>query len=112
MLDGLAQLPQSGSRNLVHRVVQAYLDRSGELMTRLGEEIDSMNVDGVRAGAHALKSSSANVGALHFSGLCKVLEAAAKQEDLSQVEATWQQIQDEYSNVIEALKCRVKVAAA
>ena len=112
VLDGLAQLPQSESRNLVDRVVQAYLDSSGELMTRLGAQIDSMNVDGVCAGAHALKSSSANVGALHFSGLCKVLEAAAKQEDLSQVEATWQQLQDEYSSVIEELKCRVKVAAA
>ena len=69
-----------------------------------------MNADGVRAGAHALKSSSANVGALHFSGLCKVLEVAGKQDDLSKVEATWQQMQDEYSNVIEALKCRVAAA--
>ena len=112
VLDGLAQLPQSGPRNLVQRVVQAYLDSSGELMTRLGEEIDSMNVDGVRARAHALKSSSANVGALNFSGLCKVLEAAGKQEDFSQVEATWQQMQDEHSKVIEDLKCRIKVAAA
>ena len=112
VLDGLAQLPQSESRNLVHRVIQAYLESSGELMTRLGEEIDSMNVDGIRAGAHALKSSSANVGALNFSGLCKELEAARKQEDLSQVGVTWQKMQDEYSRVIEELKCRVKVAAA
>jgi CheY-like chemotaxis protein/HPt (histidine-containing phosphotransfer) domain-containing protein len=112
VLDGLAQLPQSGSRNLVDRVVEAYLESSGELMSRLGEEIDSMNMDGVRAGAHALKSGSANVGALHLSDLCKALEVAGKQEDQSQVEFTWQQMQEEYSNVIEALKCRVKVAAA
>ena len=112
VLDGLAQLPQSGSRNLVHRVIQAYLESSGELMTRLAEEIDSNNADGVRARAHALKSSSTNVGALNFSSLCKVLEAAAKQEDFSQVEATWQQMRDEHSRVFEELKCRVKVAAA
>ena len=112
VLDGLAQLPQSGSGNLVHRVIQAYLESSAELMTRLGEEIESTNADGIRAHAHALKSSSANVGALNFSGLCKVLEAAGKQEDLSQVEATWQQMQDEHNKVIEELKCRIKVAAA
>lgn len=112
VLDGLAQLPQSGSRNLVHRVIQAYLESSGELMTLLAAEIDSSNFDGIRSRAHALKSSSANVGALTFSGLCKVLEAAGKQKDLSRVEATWQQIRNEHSKVIEELKCRIKVAAA
>ena len=112
VLDGLAQLSQSGSPNLVHRVIQTYVESSGELMIRLGEEIDSKDMVGIRARAHALKSSSANVGALNFSGLCKVLEAAGTQEDVSQVEVTWQQMQDEHSKVIEELKCRVEVAAA
>lgn len=112
VLDKLAQLPSSGSGKLVHRVVQAYFESSDKLMTQLRGEIDSANADGIRAGAHALKSSSANVGALNFAGLCGVLESAGKQEDLIQVEATWQQMQEEYSSVIEALKCRLKVAAA
>ena len=112
VLDGLMGLPSSGSQNLVHRVVRAYIESSDELMTHLHGEIESANADGIRAGAHALKSSSANVGALNFSDLCRVMETAGKQEDLIQVEATWQQMQEEYSNVIKALKCRLKVAAA
>jgi signal transduction histidine kinase/CheY-like chemotaxis protein/HPt (histidine-containing phosphotransfer) domain-containing protein len=112
VLDGLMGLALPGSQNLVHRVIRAYVENSNKLMTELRGEIESANADGIRASAHALKSSSANVGALTFSDMCRVMESAGEQKDLIQVEATWQQMPEEYNNVIEALKCRLKVAAA
>jgi HPt (histidine-containing phosphotransfer) domain-containing protein len=112
VLDSLEQLPQSESKDLVDRVIQAYIESADQLMTRLGEAIESENVDDIYSAAHTLKSSSANVGALRLSGLCEILETAVKQEDLIIIERTWKKLQAEYGKVIEALKGRFKVAAA
>ena len=40
--------------------------------------MSSGDKDAVRSGAHSLKSSSANLGALRLAELCKQLEAAAR----------------------------------
>jgi len=112
VLDALSQLQQSGSPDLVNRVVQAYLESSRELVTKLRSAIDSADADSVTASAHTLKSSSANVGALKLADLCKTLETAARQGDLSAAPQLRQKIQQEYQQVIEALKLRTEAAAA
>jgi signal transduction histidine kinase/CheY-like chemotaxis protein/HPt (histidine-containing phosphotransfer) domain-containing protein len=112
VLDGLSRLQQSGPGDLVKRVIAAYLSSSTELMTKLFKAIESEDADGVRTSAHALKSSSANVGALVFSELCKMAEAAGRQEDLSRVLQIRPQIEYEYERVIAALESKSGAAAA
>ena len=112
VLDGLSELQEIGSHNLVQRVVQAYLESSEELAMQLHAAIDSADAESVAKTVHTLKSSSANVGALKLAGLCKTLEAAGRQSDLSMAAELHQQIQQEYEQVIDALKLRMKAMAA
>ncbi len=112
VLDGLAELQETGSQSLVQRVVQAYLESSEKLALQLHAAIDSADADSVARTVHTLKSSSANVGALKLADLCKTLETAGRQSDLSSAAELHRQIQQEYEQVIDALKLRMKAAAA
>jgi HPt (histidine-containing phosphotransfer) domain-containing protein len=58
---------------------------------------------GIREAAHALKSSSANVGALQFAQLCKEVEMAAAQGQLDYARALVDQLLVEYKHVLQAL---------
>lgn len=65
-----------GDESVVHETVAIYLD---ELPTRLGQmdaATAAADMEGVRQAAHALKSSSAMLGADDLAGLCRDLEAA------------------------------------
>ena len=112
VLDGLSELQETGSQNLVQKVVQTYLESSEKLATQLHAAIDSADAEGVARTVHTLKSSSANVGALKLAGLCKTLETAGRQSDFSKAAELHRQIQQEYEQVIDALKLRMKAAAA
>lgn len=112
VLDGLSELQQEGGENLVKKVLQAYLESSRELATKLHAAIDSADAEGIVATAHTLKSSSANVGALRLADLCKTLETAGREGDLSVAPGLRQQVQREYEQVIEALRLRTEAAAA
>jgi signal transduction histidine kinase/DNA-binding response OmpR family regulator len=112
VLDDLAKLSQSGDQDLARRVIHAYLGCSDELMRRLGDAISSGNHDDVRSKAHALKSSSGNVGALELSEICRLLEAAAIEGSLEGIKEFWQRLREEHGRVIVALKLRIEEAAA
>jgi len=104
VLGGLSQLQQGWGQDLVKKVVQAYLQNSRELVTRLQSAIESADAKSIGADAHALRSSSAKVGALKLADLCRTLGTAGRQGDLSAAPALQQQIQQEYEQVIAALE--------
>jgi HPt (histidine-containing phosphotransfer) domain-containing protein len=54
--------------------------------------------------AHTLKSSSAQLGALPFSALCKQLEQQARAENLTESAATLAALEAAYAGVREALQ--------
>ena len=96
----------------MQKVVQAYLENSEELAMQLHAAIDSADAESVAKTVHTLKSSSANVGALKLAGLCETLETAGRQSDLLKAAELHRQIQQEYEQVIDALKLRMKAIAA
>ncbi|MDH3577653.1 MAG: ATP-binding protein [Gammaproteobacteria bacterium] len=112
VLDALFELQQAGSPDLVKEVVQAYLESSRELATKLHAAIELADAEGVVASAHTLKSSSANVGALKLADLCKTLETAVREGDLSAAPEHQQHVQREFERVIEALTLRMETAVA
>jgi len=112
VLDELASLPQSGSQNLVRRVIGAYLGGSTAIMSRIRDAIELEDAAVVRASAHSLKSSSANVGAMALADLCKLMEVAGQQNDLSRIQELWQTLQDEHDKVVAELRSQMGVVAA
>jgi CheY-like chemotaxis protein len=112
VLDDLAKLSESGDQDLARRVIDAYLDCSDELMRGLGDAISAPNYEDVRSKAHALKSSSGNVGALALSESCRLLEGAAIEGNLQGIRELWERTQEEHGRVVVALKLRNEQAAA
>ena len=64
-----------------------------------------------RAAAHSLKSSSAYLGAVEFSGLCKRIETAARENDLTREIEAIERLPDCFKETIEALQPYLQKAA-
>ncbi len=76
----LEELADEDDPDLVAEIVELFLDDSAERMAQVADV--GADADAIRSAAHALKSSSANIGALRFSRACSDMEAAARGDDL------------------------------
>jgi CheY-like chemotaxis protein len=76
-LGRIRALDKSGRPDLFAKLVGIYASSSVALTTTLRAAAACGDAAGVMRAAHALKSSSANVGALAFAELCRDVEAAA-----------------------------------
>ncbi|MEM9386034.1 MAG: response regulator [Pseudomonadota bacterium] len=102
VLAALSALPVSGAEGtLMERVVKLYAESSPALLERL---INANSFDEARSTAHALRSSSANVGAQRVSALCEQLEALpAEAESDAQWRAMVEQISREHGEALRSL---------
>ena len=82
ILKRLSMRQKTNNSSLLNQVVDAYLAQSGGLIKELFEANQADDIDAVRLAVHALKSSSANVGALDFSALCGDVEQRCEQGDI------------------------------
>ncbi len=76
----LESLADEDDPDLVNEIVELFLEDSALRMSQIEEGLQGSGADTIRAAAHALKSASANVGALCFSSTCASLESAAQGE--------------------------------
>jgi HPt (histidine-containing phosphotransfer) domain-containing protein len=102
-LEQIRALQQPGGADLVDKVVRLYLESSRALTEKIEAALGVGDANGVREAAHALKSSSANVGATGLADLARQLEAMGRSADLSQATAVAEQLFAEYQRVIGAL---------
>lgn len=79
VLDGLAEMFGDGGADIVKEIIGVFLAETPDLVGRLRVAVSAGNADGAREASHALKSSSANVGALQFSAFAKAMEAAGRE---------------------------------
>jgi signal transduction histidine kinase/CheY-like chemotaxis protein/HPt (histidine-containing phosphotransfer) domain-containing protein len=104
ILDDLRALENPDCPTLVADVVHTYVDSSSELLADLRAAVADQNAEGVAQSAHALKSSSANVGALPLATLCRELEAMGREDDLSGAKDLFESLLIEYQRAIAALR--------
>jgi len=82
----LQELAGDDDPDLVAELVELFLDDSRVRMGEIRSALDAGDGERVGRAAHALKSSSANIGALAFSGLCAELERTARRDGTSPTE--------------------------
>jgi CheY-like chemotaxis protein len=81
VLEGFRELQEPGAPDVITEFIDLFL---GDLPTRLSairEAATRGDTEQARAAAHALKSSSAYIGALMLSRKCQELESAARSGD-------------------------------
>ncbi len=69
---------KSAHRSLLSRLIETYLNYAPKAVAQLKTHVQAQHAVGVRTAAHSLKSSSANVGAMVLSGLCRDLETLTR----------------------------------
>jgi signal transduction histidine kinase/CheY-like chemotaxis protein/HPt (histidine-containing phosphotransfer) domain-containing protein len=103
-LESMRPLQRQGQPDVVSRLIGLYLSNAPALMTEMLAAAEKGETQTVYRAAHSLKSSSAMVGALRLSRLCKKLEAGAREGSLDPEGVGLREIEAEYARVVAALE--------
>ncbi|MBA4423677.1 MAG: hypothetical protein C0390_11380 [Syntrophus sp. (in: bacteria)] len=93
-----------GSGNLLRKVILLYFDSSSALMRSVREAVEGNDADTLYRAAHTLKSSSAYLGAVVFSGMCKELEMMGHDKTLEGAKDRLAALEHEHERVRESLE--------
>jgi len=103
VLNSLRDLQMEGKPDILKRVISAYLSSTASLIVTLKEAYSVMDIEGTQNSAHSLKSSSANVGAITLSELCKELEMNCRKNTMENAELLIAEIDSELALVRDVL---------
>ncbi len=82
-LEQIQELDPAGGSGLIRQIMQVFLESTGDTLRQIDQAVAMGDADGVRRGAHSLKSSSANVGAETLSELFRQLEVLGREGKLA-----------------------------
>ena len=88
VIQGLRDLGGEDEPGLVAELIEIFLEDAPHRMKDISEGLVAGDLDRVERGAHTLKSSSANIGALQLSEICRQIVERARTkrtQDLAQL---------------------------
>lgn len=106
-LNRIRALQRPGRPSVLNKVVRLYLDDSPRLIEALQAAVRQGDAQALQKAAHTLKSSSANLGAMVVSDLCKELESLGRAADLEKAPTLMSQVEHNYPVVRQALAARL-----
>jgi len=110
VLNALRDLQLPDKPDILKRVITAYISSSDLLIIELKAAGKVCDHEAIQQAAHSLKSSSASVGAVKLSEMCKKLEADCRNYTLENEEILIVAIEAEYSKVNDALKKEIHLS--
>ena len=108
----LQQLTGPDGNSILDQALGLYLQDSARLVAELESAIGNDDAEQVRALSHALKSSSADMGAHGLAQLCGKLEHVAQAGSLSGAGELYRRILILYPRVVAALQAEVRKKSA
>lgn len=103
ILERIRALQKPGSPNLLDRLIGVYLATSQRLLEKIRTALAAGDAETICGAAHALKSSSGNMGATTLTALAHQLERDSCSADLSDVQALTLRLLEEHQRVTAAL---------
>lgn len=103
ILNTLKGLQEEGKPDIRKKVIRAYLASSPPLLVQLQKAVAATNREVLQNATHSLKSSSAAVGALKLSKLCRKLEKNCRENNLKHVADKVAAIESEFLRVSDIL---------
>jgi HPt (histidine-containing phosphotransfer) domain-containing protein len=103
-LQRLRELDPKGQNRLLERVLRAFESSLLRLAPQLREARERGDMPAIRHVAHTMKSSSASIGAMRLSRLCAEIEAAVRQEAAVGLPALLDEVDLEFSVVLQAVQ--------
>lgn len=92
-----------GDAELIIDLIDTLMETAPELMEQLQNGLAQGDAVAVREAAHALKSSTAQMGAFAFSDLCKEMEEKGKNQDLAAARILLADMKADYTRTMEAM---------
>ncbi|MDJ0599204.1 MAG: response regulator [Crocosphaera sp.] len=100
ILNGLRKM----ARNRTNDIIMGYLEDAPLRLSAMKTAIENQEIEQLRQAAHALRSSSGNLGATYLGHLCEEMETIARQGILEGVKEKMSRIKIEYDRVCHALQ--------
>ena len=100
----LKNLYQGDRHTKLSKIIDLFFDSTEQLNTDLRGFVNDGNGEGIFQAAHSLKSSCANLAALHLAQLCANLELSARKNELHSADEQLITIEEEYERVAVALR--------
>ena len=110
ILDGIRALQRVGRPNLLDKMILHFCDDSSQVLKKLRGGVQQGNADEICCAAHSFKSSSAYLGALNLSELCRQIEVAALEGTAGGAADLLARIEDEYAAASRALEGKLSAA--
>jgi HPt (histidine-containing phosphotransfer) domain-containing protein len=110
-LHGISALQRPNKPNLLERIVHLFESESPRCIEQVLQGVKVEDLESIRIGAHSLKSSSANVGAVSLSVRCRELEQAARKGNFARCALLSEGLQAEFEESAASIRMFLKQAA-
>jgi HPt (histidine-containing phosphotransfer) domain-containing protein len=104
----LERLQEWGGPKLSNEIVRLFLEHGPTRMDQIRTAVDGDALDVPERGAHSLKSSAANVGAVHVQEAASQLELAASGGDLEGFRGLISSLEEAYAQAARELEMVVE----
>lgn len=103
-IEDIKSLQRPGTPDILARLVNVYLEKTPALLNEIDAGMAANDSERVKLAAHALKSSSAYLGARSLADQCRKLEQKAASNDLSRAGNSVNNIADGVETISEQIK--------
>lgn len=103
-LEEIRELDPTGGSSLLQKILQAFLESADNGLRQLEQAILNNDAEGLRQSAHALKSSSGNIGAESLSAIFKQLEIDGHAGELTRAKALQENMRLHYQCVTTEIR--------
>ena len=110
-LDDIRALGGEGNPGAFERILSSFVESSGKLMTTISEGRRQQRLSSLEAAAHALKSSSSNIGAAAMSTIAKELEQACRNSDTERALSLSEELEVIHGYVVKAVNTEIARSA-
>ena len=111
-LAAIRALQRPGQPDIVVRVLTQYVDTSMEIVGRIRRAVLSRDAAELRAAAHCLKSSSAQLGATALVSDCRELEMMGASQELERADEALRKLERHYAGACAAFQDEISKGRA
>jgi HPt (histidine-containing phosphotransfer) domain-containing protein len=104
VLEALREIDPAGGMGLAHEIMRTFLESSRERVAHVEQAIASGDTTILSQAAHALKSSSANVGAETLSGLYRELERLGRENRIDEARMLIDEVRKAHQHAVSNMQ--------
>jgi HPt (histidine-containing phosphotransfer) domain-containing protein len=108
VLNALTALQRPGAPDLRVRLIKIFLTSSPGLMDSVSSAVRDCDGPALMKAAHSLKSSSMNMGAIGFGGICSELEKLGRECAIEQAAIMLPKALEQFAGVMTAFRDYLK----